>query len=329
MLDEPEIYEKNTLGKRLERMMSVKVRKKFSSIRVASMFLAPALAFYILLSLYPLVRNAYLSFHEQKLVNNELTWVYVGADNFYNLIMNDKVFPKTVEHNIIWATAAIVLETGIGFVLAYIINKRLPGARSFRILWFMPVIISDVIAATIWTWVYHYDYGVINGVLRAIGLNSLARSWLGDPSTALAALINITTWKWTGFNMILLLAAMSTIPEDILDAARIDGVSELQNIWHVVVPLIRPMLVTAMLLNFVGKMKLFDLVWVATRGGPALATETVATYFLRRAFPTSFTGESVLGYAAAIATTWFLIILVFSVVLSRVLRGRVEDVADY
>jgi multiple sugar transport system permease protein/raffinose/stachyose/melibiose transport system permease protein len=310
-------------------LLPVKLRKKLSSLGVALMFLAPALAFYTLFSVYPLLRNAFLSFHEQELVGKELTWVYVGTENFVNLLTNDLVFPKSVAHNFIWAASAIILETSIALILASIIHRRVTGAATFRVLWFMPVILSDVIGATIWSWVYQYDYGVLNGLLRFIGLESLARPWLGDPSTALAALINITTWKWTGFNMILLLAAMSTIPSDVLDAARIDGVTEWQNIRHIILPLIRPMLVTAMLLNFVGKMKIFDLVWVATRGGPALATETVPTYFLRVAFPTSFTAESRMGYAAAIATVWFLIILIISILLSRLLRGRGDDVVEY
>lgn len=329
MIDKSRMKAKIFSGNVLQQMMSAKIRKKLSSLGVAFMFLGPALVIYALFSIYPLLRNGYLSFHEQELIEGQLVWTYIGTDNFITLLTDDLVFPKTVIHNFIWAFAAIIFETSIGFVLALIIHQRVSGARIFRVLWFMPVILADVIAATIWTWVYHYDYGIINGILRLIGLGVLARPWLGDPNTALGALINITTWKWTGFNMILLLAALSTIPSDVLDAARIDGVSHWQNIRYVVLPLIRPMVVTAMLLNFVGKMKIFDLVWVATRGGPALATETVATYFLRLAFPTSFTAESRMGYAAALATTWFIIILVFSILLSRILRGRTEDVTKY
>lgn len=309
----------------LAQMTSRRSRKKLSSLGTALMFLAPALVFYTLFSIYPLLRNAYLSFHEQELIGNELTWVYVGFDNFVTLLTTDHVFPRAVQHNMIWAASAMILETSIAFVLALILHKHVRGARAFRILWFMPVILSDVIAAQIWSWVYHLDHGAINGILRFIGLDILARPWLGDPDTALGALIGITTWKWTGFNMILLLAAMSTISSDVLDAARIDGVTEWQNVRHVILPMIRPMVVTALLLNFTGKMKIFDLVWIATMGGPALATETVPTYFLRRAFPSSFTAESKMGYAAAIATAWFIIIFIVAAALSKILRREFEN----
>ena len=313
-------------GSMRAQMASQRNRKRLSSLGTALMFLGPALGFYIVFSIYPLFRNAYLSLHEQELIGNELTWVWVGLQNYVTLLTADHVFPRAAGHNLIWAAAAIVLETGIAFVLALILHERVRGTRAFRILWFMPVILSDVIAAQIWSWVYHLDYGLVNGILRGIGLDSLVHSWLGDPSTALGALIGITTWKWTGFNMVLLLAAMTTISTDVLDAAKVDGVNRWQNVRHVILPSIQPMIGTAVLLNLTGKMKLFDLVWVATMGGPALSTETVATYFLRRAFPTSFTAESKMGYAAAIATVWFLIILIATVVVSRVMRQRLEDV---
>jgi len=310
---------------KLTRIASARNRKRLSRLGTGLMFLGPALGFYLVFSIYPVLRNTYLSFHEQELIGGELTWVWVGIQNYVTLLTTDHVFPRAAGHNMIWAAAAIVLETSIAFVLALILHERVRGTRAFRILWFMPVILSDVIAAQIWSWVYHLDYGLINGLLRAVGLDSLVHSWLGDPSTALGALIGITTWKWTGFNMVLLLAAISTISTDVLDAAKVDGVTRWQNVRHVILPSIQPMIGTAVLLNLTGKMKLFDLVWVATMGGPALSTETVATYFLRRAFPTSFTAESKMGYAAAIATIWFLTILIVTLLLSRILRSQRED----
>ena len=139
-----------------------------------------------------------------------------------------------------------------------------------------------------------------------MGLGGLAQPWLGCPSTALPALIVVTTWMWTGFNMVVILAAMSSIP---LGGARGGGARQLRlgrKLWFVILPLIRPTLLNLVILRFIGKMKIFDLVWVTTQGNPLWSTETVSTYVYKRAFQWSTFD---LGYPSAIAVVWFIIVM--------------------
>ena len=176
-----------------------------------------------------------------------------------------------------------------------------------------------MVVGVIFRWVFNNEWGVVNSVLRAVGLGALARNWLGLPATALPSLIAVTTWKFVGFNMVILLAALSSIPEELLDAARIDGTNRLQLIWHIILPLLRTTVVNLLILCFIGKMKQFALVWVTTRGGPMYHTETVATYMQKRAFSWRTLD---LGYPSAIAVLWFIAIFALSLLFTRLLQRR-------
>ena len=178
---------------------------------------------------------------------------------------------------------------------------------------------SYPVVGVIWLWVYNYDWGIANLVLRAVGLGSYAQAWLASPVTALPALILVTTWMFAGFNMVVLLAAIHAIPSDYLEAASIDGARAWQRTWRIMVPLLRPTIVNLVILDFIGKMKQFALVWVMTRGGPMWGTETVATYVVKRAFEWKTLD---LGYPSAIAVIWFVIIFGLSLLLTRVLQRR-------
>lgn len=158
-----------------------------------------------------------------------------------------------------------------------------------------------------------------NTLLRTIGLGQFAVNWLGNITTALPALILVSTWMFTGFNMVVLLAALHSIPEELLDAARIDGASAMRLVFSIIVPLLRNPIASLLILCFIGKMKLFDLVWVMTRGGPMWATETVSTYVIKRAFHWRTLD---LGYPSATAVLWFLIIFALSLLWTRLLRRQ-------
>ena len=197
--------------------------------------------------------------------------------------------------------------------------RTFPFARFFRTVWFTPVLMSYPVVGVIWLWVYNYDWGIANLVLRAVGLGAYAQAWLASPATALPSLILVTTWMFAGFNMVVLLAAMHAIPADYLDAARVDGAGSWQRTMRIMVPLLWPTVINLVILDFIGKMKQFALVWVMTRGGPMWGTETVATYVVKRAFEWKTLD---LGYPVAIAVIWFVIIFGLSLLLTRVLQRR-------
>lgn len=279
-------------------------------------FLTPALAIYLLLTLYPVAKTVYNSLHAKATRHTEQ---FVGFDNFRNALTRDHVFWTSVRNTAIFSVAGTIGDVSGGLLLALWLFARIPLARFWRVVWFTPVLISYVVVGVIWTWIYDYDWGIVNTLLRGIGLGSLARAWLGDPSTALWAVIVTHVWKWAGFNMIVLLAALYSLPADVLAAAELDACGWMAKVRYVILPVIWPVLLSLVILSFVGKMMVFDVVWIMTRGGPLWSTETVSTYVYKRAFDWNTFD---LGYPSAIAVLWFVMILAFVVLMTVLMRRR-------
>ncbi len=279
-------------------------------------FLLPALTVYVAFTAYPVVRTIWNSFH-QVLPNR--ADAFVGTANYEALLTSDTIFWRAVENTLTWAIASPLLEVSIALLLALALYAKVPGARFFRIAWFTPVLMSYVVVGIIWMWIFNFDWGAANAILRALGLADQARAWLGHPDTALPALILVTTWMWTGFNMVVLLAALHSLPTEVLEAAELDNCGWLKKLWFVIIPMIRPTILNLCILSFVGKMKIFDLVWIMTQGGPLWATETVSTYVYKRAFEWSTFD---LGYPSTIATIWFAIVLGGVLLLTWLFRQR-------
>ncbi len=279
-----------------------------------SAFLLPALAVYAALTAYPAFRTLWNSFHEV-LPRRE---TFIGLANYAELA-RDEIYWKAVQNTFVWAFASPLIEVSVALLLALALYAKVPGARFFRIAWFTPVLMSYIVVGILWAWIYNYDWGPINVALRFVGLDSLARPWLGDPDTALPALIFVTSWMWVGFNMVVLLAALHSLPREVIEAAELDNCGWGGKLVFVILPMVRATVLNLVILSFIGKMKIFDLVWITTKGNPLWSTETVSTYVYKRAFEwTTFD----LGYPSTIATVWFVIVLAAVLVLTRVFRLR-------
>ncbi|MDQ6620731.1 MAG: sugar ABC transporter permease [Pseudomonadota bacterium] len=277
-------------------------------------FLLPAFTIYTALTAYPVVRTFVNSF-ESVLPRRE---EFVGLAN-YAALLHDDIFWRSVGNTFIWACVSPLAEVSIALLLALALYAKIPGMRFFRIAWFTPVLMSYVVVGIIWVWIYNYDWGAANAILRALGLEHFVQAWIGSPKTALPSLIFITTWMWTGFNMVVLLAALHSLPSEVIEAAELDNCGWGAKLWHIIIPMVKPTLLNLIVLSFIGKMKIFDLVWITTKGGPLWSTETVSTYVYKRAFEwTTFD----LGYPSAIAAVWFVIVLAAVLVLTRLLRQR-------
>jgi multiple sugar transport system permease protein/raffinose/stachyose/melibiose transport system permease protein len=244
---------------------------------------------------------------------------FVGIRHYFEILTDDDIFSLAVRNSLIWAFVSPLLEIPFAFLLAFILYTKVPLTRLFRVTWFSPILVSWVVVGVIFRWVYNYDWGILNVILRAVRLESLALNWLGRPDTALPALIAVTTWKFVGFNMVILLAALSSIPEEFIDAARIDGAGRVRLVRHIIIPLLQPTIVNLLILCFIGKMKQMELVWVTTRGGPMHFSETVATYVQKRAFDWRTLD---LGYPSAIAVLWFIVIFSLTLIFTRILQRR-------
>ena len=277
--------------------------------------MTPAILVYAGLTGYPVLRTLFNSVHTIKPRGVE---EFVGLANYAEL-MGDVTFWKAVGNTLIWAGVAPVLDVVVGLLLALCLYAKVPFARFFRVAWFTPALISYVVVAIVWTWIYNYDWGAANELLAWIGLGNLRTAWIGNPATALWALILVDVWKWAGFNMIVCLAALHSLPSEVVEAAELDRCGWMEKLVFIIGPMIRTTLTGLLILGFIGKMKVFDLVWIMTRGGPLWATETVSTYVYKRAFDWNTFD---LGYPSALASAWFAVVLACVMSLSRMFRQR-------
>ncbi|MHB1414985.1 MAG: carbohydrate ABC transporter permease [Chloroflexota bacterium] len=291
--------------------------------RSIMVFLTPALLLYLGFIIYPVLATIFNSFHVLRM-DLGMTQEFVGLSHYQELLTADDVFRKAVMHSLTWAMISPLLELTIAFTLAFLLYTRVPGWRIFRVAWFAPMLLAGVVVGVLWKWIYNYDWGTLNSVLRSLGLGGLTIDWLGDPDRAFPALIIVTTWMFMGFNMVILLASMASIPNELLEAAQVDGAPTRQVIRHIMLPLLQPTIANLFILSFIGKMKQFEIVWVMTRGGPMWGTETVATYVYKRAFEWRTLD---LGYPSAIAVLWFAVILALTLILTRILQRR--EVLEY
>jgi ABC-type sugar transport system permease subunit len=282
------------------------------------MFLGPTVALYLAFTIYPVLVTFFNSVHTLRM-DLGMQYEYVGLEHFQEILASDEVFWRAARNSLTWGLVAPVIDIPLALLLALGLYGRVPFAKFFRTVWFTPVLMSYPVVGVIWLWVYNYDWGMANLVLRAIGLGEYAQAWLASPTTALPALILVTTWMFAGFNMVVMLAAIHAIPLEYLDAARVDGADGWRRTVYIVIPLMRPTMINLAILDFIGKMKQFALVWVMTRGGPMWGTETVATYVIKRAFEWKTLD---LGYPSAIAVIWFIIIFGLSYAFTRLLQRR-------
>jgi len=281
---------------------------------VIGFLIGPAVIVYVAFTLYPVLRTLWNSLHAVR-AGGLTEWVGVG--NFIELFAHDQIFWTAVCNTAIFTVVSTILDVVGGLLLALCLFAKIPFARLLRIVWFTPVLMSYVVVGVIWVWVFDYDWGALNTLLRHLGLDALTESWLGDPRWALWAVMAAHVWKWLGFNMIIFLAALYALPAEVLGAAELDNCGWFAKAFYIIVPMLRPTIVNLLVLSFIGKMMVFDLIWIMTQGGPLWSTETVSTYVYKRAFDWNTFD---LGYPSAIAVIWCGIILVFVVLINRLLR---------
>jgi ABC-type sugar transport system permease subunit len=258
------------------------------------LFVGPAILVLGAFLLYPIGYSVWLSLHEW----NGYTprWgPFVGLAN-YAALARDEVFWKATVNSLVFVVVRTPLEVGLGFLLALLLNRKLPARSLLRTLFFVPVVMSLIVVTIIFQRIYELNTGLLNTFLRGVGLGALAHPWLGDPATALAAVIAVSVWKNVGFSLVILLAGLQGLPQDVLEAARVDGANPWQLTLRIIAPLMRPILVLSALLSIIGGLKVFDLVFIMTRGGPTYATEVLATMLYRHAFELNE-----MGVASAIA----------------------------
>jgi ABC-type sugar transport system permease subunit len=285
-----------------------------------ALFLGPVMLFYAVFVLYPLVATVYYSFHTIAPAEGKLVATFVGLDNFAQLL-SDQIFIRSVKNTLLWSVAGPVIEMATALSLAFLVYFHVPFYRFYRVAWFTPMLVSGVIVGLVFRWIFNFDWGLLNVTLRTLGLDPLALNWLGRSDTPIWVVIFVHYWSTFGYSFILLLAGLTAIPEELIDAAKIDGASTLQAIRKVMLPLLSPTFITVLILSFMGKMRAFHIVWVLTNGGPMHFSETVATYVQKRAFAWRTLD---LGYPSAIAVVWFGVVMIGVALINRYMRKRFQ-----
>ncbi|AQX16593.1 sugar ABC transporter permease [Tessaracoccus lapidicaptus] len=278
------------------------------------LYVLPAFLVYGLFLLYPLIRAGQFSLYDWPGFGPS---EFVGPGNYVDLL-GDRRFRDAVGHALTLIVFYSILPLVVGLVLAAILRRgRVRGLGFFRVVIFMPQVIALVVVAVAWHQIYS-PTGLLNDVLRALGLGELARGWLGDPNLALPAVGMIGFWLSTGLVMLLLLAGMGRIPNDLYEAARLDGAGPVREFFAISLPSVKAEITTALVLTIIAALKTFDLVYVTTSGGPGTATTVPSYEVYNRAF-----NLKEVGSASAVAIVLTVLVFGINVVISRIGEERV------
>jgi raffinose/stachyose/melibiose transport system permease protein len=280
------------------------------------LFLAPALVLYVVFVLLPIGQGAYYSLWKWNGLK-PLT-DFVGLAN-YGRALSDELFTGAVWHNVAIIVLSLTIQLPLSLALAMYLNRQFPGRAIFRLLFFLPYVISEVIAGILFYLLAQPD-GMVNSVLRWGGLDGLTQDWFGDLALVLPTLFVVITWKYFGFHMIIFLAGLQGIPREVEEAALIDGASRWQAFRGVMLPLLGPTIRVSVFLSIIGALQLFDLVWATTRGGPVHASDTMATYMVDFGFQ-----RSQMGYGSAVSVLLFTMCLVFALLYVGFVMRRDTD----
>jgi raffinose/stachyose/melibiose transport system permease protein len=278
-------------------------------------FLLPAALVYTALVIYPVIQAAHHGFYKWNGLG-PLT-DFVGFTNYVR-ILSDSIFQGAIWHNLLLIALSLVTQLPLALGCALLVGRHLRGRSFFRMIYFLPFVLSEVVTGLIWSFIYHPRVGLINWVLSVIIPGWKPPSWLGTPNLlVLVAIFVVITWKYFGYHMILYVAGLQNIPSEIEEAAQIDGASTWQVIGYIIVPLLGPTIRLTVYLSVLGSLQIFDLIWVMTQGGPANTSNTMATYLYQYGFL-----RTQLGYGSSIAVIMFAICFSFSLFYQRKVMNR-------
>jgi multiple sugar transport system permease protein len=289
---------------------------------VALGFLAPAIVYVVVFFGYPLVNNIGMGF-ENYTVGSFYTGQapFVGWQNYVD-VFRDPVFGKAVVNTVLFTVGSIVFQFGIGLALAVFFNGRFLGSGLLRSLLLLPWLLPLVVSGAVWRWMLDADHGVINTVLRALHLAGGPVPWLTSPHWALAAVILTNIWIGIPFNLVILHGGLRAIPATLYEAAALDGAGPWQRFTNVTWPLLRPVTAVVLMLGLVYTIKVFDVIMVVTRGGPANASQTLTTWSYNLSF-----GQFAFGQGAAVGNVLIVVTTLFGLLYLRSARAGLAEAA--
>jgi len=281
-------------------------RRRWREAGLAYLFLLPTLLGLLFFTVGPVVAGFLISFTNWNIF---LAPAWVGLDNYQTLFTDD--LPRKVFGNTLYYTVVNVpLNMALALAVALLLNLRLRAVAFYRAIYFLPVVTSTVAAALIWNWLYSPNFGPLNYALAAIGIDG--PPWLASTTWAMPAVILMSVWKGFGTNMLIFLAGLQSIPQELLEAAMIDGANRWQRFWRITWPLLTPTTFFVLVISCIASFQVFEQVFVMTEGGPAYATTVLGLFIYLNAFR-----YNNMGYAAAAAYLLFAVIFVITLVQLR------------
>lgn len=279
-------------------------------------FMLPAMVFFLIFVCIPAVQTFLTSFTQWEGIGAKK---FIGLENYTNIFFNNERFLTAIKNNLMWAVCSATIPLAIGLLQAnLLIRGKVKYSNIFQLIFFLPQIISSVVAAITWKWIYDPNAGPLNSALKALGLESLTRPWLGDPEVVMLALLVVYIWIAYGFCTVVFCAAIQGVDEQLYEASRLDGCGSWRQFRNVTLPSIRQSMTTVLLLMIVWSFQVFDLVFTMTRGGPGYSSYVMSYYVYYEGFMANN-----VGFASALSMTLTAIILIFSKVFMK-LRERGE-----
>jgi ABC-type sugar transport system permease subunit len=285
--------------------------QKLRQIAGSYAFVLPALTLFVVFSLYPFLKVFQLSVTDWDGISPAMR--YVGLENFKDLWTDNPVFWSSMKNAFYVTFLALTAQNFLALFLALLCDRDIRGGNVYRVIFYLPPVLSGIVVGLIWNWIYDGNYGLLNHFLKFIGLGDLSRAWLSDAHTALLSVSIIHMWKGFGWGFVILLAGLQSIPRELYEAARVDGANTWVMFRNVTVPLMIPVFILVSILTILGTMQIFDIIIATTGGGPGYHTEVPITRIVQ-----TMIGSSKFGYACAMGVTFGLILLAISMVQIRV-----------
>ncbi|WP_244180490.1 carbohydrate ABC transporter permease [Amycolatopsis pretoriensis] len=277
-------------------------RSKSRGRSVPWYFLLPAAVFYLFVVAWPSLQGARYAFTDWDGLSQRQD--FVGLDQFGRLL-DDPAATGAITHTLLLAVGITVIQNLVGLLLALGVHTHIKSRNILRVLLFAPAIITPVATGYLWQYLLAPD-GAVNRLLDGVGLDSWRQNWLGEPDLALWTVVGVVVWQFSGYSMVIFLAGLQGVPQDVIEASKIDGAGAFRRFWYIVRPALAPAITINLMLSIIGGLKLFDQVWVMTQGGPGNATDTMSTLIYKNAFQFNDFGY---GIAMALVLTVFVALL--------------------
>ena len=280
----------------------------------AYLFIAPGVIIFSVFTLAALIFGFWLTFHQWSIIQPETP--FVGLDNYRQMI-DDEDFRQSIINTFYFTGASIPLTMSIGLLLALLLNQPIRLRGLFRTMYYLPVVTPFVVVAILWKWIYNSDYGLFNYYLLKTHLIDQPLLWLSDQNLAMPAVIIMSVWGGVGFSMVIYLAGLQAIPDELYEAAEIDGAGVVARFWNVTLPLLSPTTLFLLVIGIIGSFQVFTQIYIMTQGGPAGKTATMVYFMYEAAFK-----FYEMGYASTLAFALFLMLLVVTFFQLRVFREQ-------